>query len=242
MTDDGRAVRPMSGQDFEWAAARMERRRPVYATFAPVFWRPAAGVAEAHADFLRSQVEGGTALGLRSAHGFVVAAVGEGRYDVDDFAVEDGGWSTTGRELLRAVLDTGPLPPGATVRVVTARRDTEKREMLRAQGLTVSSRWWVAELHPAEPAEVGAARAVDLTVATAVFVPAPPVYAPGGPVCLLGDMDPGLAVQAADRARELGAVLAVVARAGDGGGVPAEEPVLAAAGFENVSEFYGGTC
>lgn len=227
----------MTDADFAWAAALMERRRRLYATFAPVFWRPADGVQEAHADFLRSRVAGGGAVALRAADGFVVAHLVDGRYDVDDFAVEpDGRWATTGRRLLEAVMASGALPGGATVRVVTARRDTEKRQLLQSCGLTVLSRWWVEELRPAQPAAVGPAREVDLGVTSALFVPAPPVYAPGGPVCLLGDLEPDAAVVAADRARELGAVLAVVTRRAPA--APAVEPVLGAAGFDNVSEFY----
>ena len=229
----------MADADVEWAAVVMERRRQVYATFAPVFWRPAAGVRETHAGFLRLRVGSGAAIGLRSADGFVVASLVDGRYDVDDFAVEpDGRWPTTGRALLRAVLDNGPLPAGAGLRVVTARRDTAKRQMLAGCGLTVRSRWWVKELRPACPVAVGAVREVDLGTTTGLFVPAPPVYDPGGPVCLLGDVEPTAAVVAADRAGELGAVLAVVTRTG--AEVPPVEPALAAAGFDNVSEFFEG--
>ena len=229
----------MAGADFAWAAGLMERRRQVYATFAPVFWRPAHGVQQAHADFLRSRVEAGAAVGLRSDEGFVVAALVGGRYDVDDFAVEpDGRWPTAGRALLEAVMDSGALPAGAGIRVVTARRDTEKRQLLQACGLTVGSRWWVKELRPASPAAVGAVREVDLGTTTGLFVPAPPVYDPGGPVCLLGDVGPAAAVAAADRAGELGAVLAVVTRTG--AEVPPAEPALAAAGFDDVSEFFEG--
>ena len=236
---DDRMVRPMAGADFVWAAGLMERRRQVYATFAPVFWRPADGVRQAHADFLRSRVESGAVVGLRSDDGFLVAAPVDGWLDVDDFAVEpDGRWPTAGRALLEAVVDSGALPAEAGVRVVTARRDAEKRQMLHACGLTVGSRWWVKELRPASPAAVGAVREVDLGTTTGLFVPAPPVYDPGGPVCLLGDVESDAAVVAADRAGELGAVLAVVTRTGTR--VPRAEPALAAAGFDNVSEFFEG--
>ena len=232
-------VRAMTDPDFTWAADLMERRRQVYATFAPVFWRPAVGAGEAHAGFLRFRVEAGAAIGLRSDDGFVVATVVDGRYDVDDFAVEhDARWSISGRALLEAVVDSGALRADATVRVVTARRDTAKRQMLDGCGLVVRSRWWVKELRADPPAEIGAAREVDLGGRTGSFVPAPPVYAPGGPVCLLGDIEPDAAVEAADRAGELGAVLAVVTRTGPL--VPPDEPVLAADGFDNVSEFFEG--
>jgi len=232
-------VRVMAGADFAWAADLMERRRRIYATFAPVLWCPADGVRDMHADFLRSRVGTGAAIGLRSTDGFVVAALVDGRYDIDDFAVEPADrWSTSGRALLEAVVDSGALPAGAGIRVVTARRDTAKRQMLDGCGLTVRSRWWVKELRPVRPVAIGAVREVDLGTTTGLFVPAPPVYAPGGPVCLLGDIDPDAAVVAAARAGELGAVVAVVARTGPP--VPPDEPALVAAGFDNVSEFFAG--
>ena len=233
-------VEPMRDRDFEWAAALMERRRAVYERFAPVFWKPAENAAVPHAAFLRSQVESGSAVGLRSEVGFVVAAVRADHYDVDDFAVEpETEWSTQGRQLLQSVPEFGPLDQPARARVVTACQDLPKRRMLEALGLRPATRWWVKELRPAIAAEPTFAQ-VGFGSVKAMFVPAPPVYAPGGAVCILGDMEPYVAVEAAEEAEAQGAVLAVVTRQASPSEPPEDEPMLATAGFDNVSVFFEG--
>lgn len=233
-------VEPMRDSDLEWAAALMERRRVSYERFAPVFWKPAENATVQHAAFLRSQVESGSAVGLRSEVGFVVAAVRADQYEVDDFAVEpDSEWSTEGHHLLQSVAKFGPLDQPAHARVVTARQDLPKRHMLEAVGLKPATRWWVKELRPAIAAEPTFAQVV-LGPVEAMFVPAPPVYAPGGAVCILGDMEPDVAVEAAQEAEAQGAVLAVVTRQASPSEPPAEEPTLTAADFDNLSVFFEG--
>ncbi len=74
---------------------------------------------------------------------------------------------------------------------------------------------------------------VSLGQVDALVMHAPPVYDPGGPLCLLGDAD--LAVRAADAAARLGAVLAIVQRDRAPSEVPDAEPELEAAGFHNPS-------
>ena len=233
-------VRQMEDDDFLWAAELMERRRAVYERFWPVFWKPTEGVRERHADFLRSQVDTGRTVALRSEQGFLMAAIQGDRYDVDDFAVEpDEAWGSDGRRLLEALQGSGPLARPARVRVVTARQDLAKRRLLTDLGLTPVARWWVKALHPSQPAAVGAAR-VQLAGVTAVLVPAPPVYAPGGPVCILGDIPAEIAARAVPETEAAGAVLAVVTRDSSPAPAPEEELVLTAAGFDNVSEFFEG--
>lgn len=230
----------MGDDDFAWAAELMEARRAAYERFSPVFWRPAQGVRTMHADFMRAQVEAGSAVALRSEQGFLLAAIGDGRYDVDDCAVRsEEGWATEGRRLLESLSELGPLDRSARVRVVTARQDDAKRRALQELGLEVVARWWVRALHPVEPAEASFAP-VDLGGVSAMLVPAPPVYAPGGPVCILGDVDAELAVRSVDAAEAAGAVLAVVTRDTAPHPTPPTDAVLEAAGFDNVSEFYEG--
>lgn len=230
----------MEGDDFGWAAELMARRRAVYERFSPRFWKPADGALDVHAAFVRAQVEAGTAVGVRSDAGFVLAVVRDDRYEVDDFAVEpDDAWSAEGRLLLESVAELGPPARPTRIRVVTARQDEPKRRILTELGLTVVARWWVKPLHPAEPAPI-AFTEVALTEITAMFVPAPPVYAPGGPVCILGDVEADVAVRAAREAEARGAVLAVVTRDSSPEPAPVDEPALSAAGFDNVSEFFEG--
>ena len=78
------------------------------------------------------------------------------------------------------------------------------------------ARWWVEELSPAAAAApYGPINLVDVE---ALLVRAPPVYEPGGPVCLLGPL-------AASSAGLL---------------APEAEPLLESAGYHNPAEFYEG--
>jgi hypothetical protein len=54
MTASG--VAGMTGADCEWAAQLMQRRREVYATRSPAFWRPAKDAIAPHARFLQRQL------------------------------------------------------------------------------------------------------------------------------------------------------------------------------------------
>ncbi|MBI2703934.1 MAG: hypothetical protein HYX32_01390 [Actinobacteria bacterium] len=229
-------IRPMHADDFDWAATLMQQRRERYAEFSPVFWRPAANITAGHAQFMRSTAAREGAVAIRTDAGFALSYPHEGRCFVDDFAVDgDDRWAVDGRELLLAVWSAARSSQQQVLRVVTARRDEPKRSMMIALGLEVGARWWVKELSPAGDASTWGP--VTVGDVDALIGPAPPVYDPGGPVCLLGDVDPSRAGQAADAAAELGAVLAVVQREFN----PVEsEPVLEAAGFHNPSEFYEG--
>lgn len=237
--DDLDVTRVMQNADFVWAASLMERRRAQYAKYSPVFWRPAEDVTEAHAQFMLATAARDGAVALRTRHGFAMSYPHEGRCFVDDFAVErDEHWSTEGRELLLAVWAAARAMDQPVLRAVTARDDTPKAQVLADAGLAVTSRWWVKELTPAGPATSwGAVTVADVD---ALVMPAPPVYDPGGPVCLLGDIDAARAVAAAAAAAACGAVLAIVQRDGSSADVPASEPELETAGFHNPSEFYEG--
>jgi len=228
----------MTDGDFSWAAQLMASRRERYAQYSPVFWRPARGIVDTHAQFLRFASARPGAIGLRTAHGFVIASQQDGRCFVDDFAVDDDAfWATDGRALLMTAWRLA-RKPGNALRVVSARRDEPKRRMLTDLGLTPHARWWVKELSPSgPPATHGAITLGDLP---ALLVRAPPVYDPGGPVCLLGDLDGGRALRAAERAAAAGAVLAIVQREGGDAPVTDDEPALEAAGYHNPSEFYQG--
>lgn len=229
----------MTPGDFDWAATLMERRRARYATFSPVFWRPAADVTDAHARFMEATASQPGSVALRTEHGFVIACPNEGRCFIDDFAVdEDGRWATEGRELLLDAWRSGESAEQPLVRVVTARADEPKRRMLAEAGLVVASRWWVKELSPT--ASASAWGPVSVAGVDAVVMPAPPVFDPGGPVCILGPVASATAVSALEAAAATGAVLAIVQRSGGPDDVPASDPVLGAAGFTNPSEFYDG--
>jgi hypothetical protein len=225
-------------EDLEWAVSLMAERRERYAPFSPVFWRPAADAIDRHRTFLAALLADPSTIALRSEIGFIIATDCGHRWEVDDFAlVDDDHWSTGGADLLRAVWErTDRRRP---LRVVTARRDQAKREMVAGQ-LAVAARWWVKELVPSRPAAT--LGAIDLHGVAAVLVPAPPVYDPGGPVCLVDLSNDGApdAARLAEAAAAAGAVVVVVRREGAPGAVPELEPSLGGAGFDNVSEFYEG--
>jgi hypothetical protein len=228
----------MTADDFAWAAQMMQRRRELYARYSPVFWRPAQGIETLHAQFLAWCSKRPGAVALRSEHGFIVSYPQQGCCFVDDFAVDEPSlWATEGKELLLGAWRRARSTEQAALRVVTARRDEAKRSMLIDIGLVVTGRWWVNELTP-----TGAPRPhgpITLGDVEAQLVAAPPVYDPGGSVCLLGALDADRAGVAAEAAAAAGAVLAIVQREG-AGAVPAAEPLLEAAGYHNPAEFYQG--
>jgi hypothetical protein len=69
---EGMNIRTFETDDARWAAEIMERRRQVYAGFSAVFWRPARGVVDLHARFIRRLVADGSNVCLRADHGFVI--------------------------------------------------------------------------------------------------------------------------------------------------------------------------
>jgi hypothetical protein len=230
----------MTGSDFAWAAQLMQRRRERYARYSPVFWRPRRDVVDLHGQFLRMCSERAGAVALRTDHGFVISAPQQGSCFVDDFAVdEDSLWATEGKDLLLGAWRRARSAEQRKLRVVSARRDEPKRRMLIELGLVVTERWWVKELTPTGQAQPNGT--VTLGDIQGVLVAAPPVYDPGGPVCVFGALDPMRAAIAADRAAAAGAVLAIVQREGGDAPVPEADPLLEAAGYHNPAEFYSGS-
>jgi hypothetical protein len=226
----------MHAEDFSWAALLMEARRERYARYSPVFWRPARDVVESHAKFLRFVAARPGALALRTAQGFIIGLAQDGYCFVDDFAVaHDALWASEGRALLLATWRA--RQEATALRVVAAQGDEPKWRMLSELGLTPHARWWVKELTPSGPATHGAIALGDLA---AQLVRAPLVYDPGGPVCLLGNLEASKAATAATRAAAAGAVLAIVQREGGHTPVPEREPELEAAGYHNPAAFYQG--
>src|ERR1700685_3172464 len=118
-------VRELTADDAMWAAELMEQRRQVYASYSPVFWRPAQGVTGLHARFLRRQIASPANLALRTDHGFIIGQRQGGEGFVDDFAVDaEGRWDTDGADLLRATWQRLAAESGFdALRVVTAHAD-----------------------------------------------------------------------------------------------------------------------
>jgi hypothetical protein len=204
-------TRILAPQDAPWAAGLMAERRELYATYSPVFWRPARGVTGLHARFLRHQIEAAGNVALRTGHGFIIAQARAGAGFVDDFAVDGAGtWRDDGAALLRAAWQRLAAAGAGTVRVVTAKADRAKAEMLAALSLRVADEWWVKPLTATGQAPAGMSQ-VTGTGFSGSLGPAPAVYDPGGPVLhaetVAGDADVAVLER---EAAAMGAVLAVV--------------------------------
>ena len=220
----------------EWAAGLMERRRREYERYSPVFWRPAEGVTDLHARFLRRQLSSGQVIALRSSHGFIICQRRQPEGFVDDFAVEPPvTWDGDGAALLLAAAQRLAADGIAAVRVVTAHADDMKAGMLSSLSLSVAEQWWVRELVPAgQPQAPGRINGPGFS---GLLTPAPPVYDPGGPVFQPDRMTPqATAEEIARTAAAYGAVLAVIAAAP--GTDRARE--LDASGWSVASDWYLG--
>lgn len=136
-------------------------RRRLYATYQPVFWRPAADAVARHRPHLRALVDDDAVISLVATIDQAVAGFSIGRlvpappvYNpggvscfVDDCAVADpADWLTAGVDLLRAVCRVARHRGAAQIVVVTGQLDEAKRAALAAAGLSVASEWWVAAL------------------------------------------------------------------------------------------------
>ena len=139
----------------------LERRRAVYETYQPVFWKKAAGSAEMSRAFLPFVMGNAETVGLAAEEqgellAFLIATstpappvydVAGPTYTVDDFAVaEPRHWATAGRGLLQRIEAIGRERGWAQVIVVSALRDLEKTAMLESGGLTIASTWWTLPL------------------------------------------------------------------------------------------------
>lgn len=205
------SVRDFKADDAEWAAKLMEQRRKTYASYSPVFWRPAAGVSELHAGFLRRLTTNPANVCLRAEHGFIVGQLRRAECFVDDFAVdEEGTWGNDGRELLGELWSRVASDTIITMRVVTAKADRDKVAMLTVAGLTLAEQWWVKPLDPTGASETAPGRVTGPGF-SGLLGPAPPVYDPGGPVLLVDRLDDdGDLASVEDAAGAMGTVLAIV--------------------------------
>jgi hypothetical protein len=175
-------IREMLPADAGWAAALMDQRRQVYATYSPVFWRPARDVTAMHAKYLSKLIASDNYLSLRTDDGFMLGRIQPTETQIDDFAVtEPGRWNADGTALMLAAAQRlAEAGRDRTLRVVTAHADDAKVAMLRNVSLSLVQQWWVRELKPAgEPVGHGQVQGPGFTGS---FGSAPAVYDPGGPV------------------------------------------------------------
>jgi GNAT superfamily N-acetyltransferase len=150
-------IRPAVPDDVGAIAAMASARRSQYARYQPVFWAPAPGSEELHKPYLAKLVSDENVITLVAEEsgtvtGFVIAMItgappvydpGGQTCQIDDFAVAPGRWDSTGTQLLKAALERAAERGAVQAVVVTANLDADKREALRACGLSIASEWWV---------------------------------------------------------------------------------------------------
>ncbi|WP_328988466.1 hypothetical protein OG394_19810 [Kribbella sp. NBC_01245] len=214
MTDE---PRELAAQDIEWVVDLAARRRQRIAGFAPRFWRPAPDARRVHSEWIGELIRSPDVVSLRTDRGFAIAAPNGNRLVVDDMAVDDAFWSTDGARLLGEVARRGPL------RVVCPVPEPLRRQAVSELGLSVVETWWHRDLDPnPAPAESPLGDqppvpAESLLGAEGVrLVPAPPIYAPGGPVLLVNAVASAAALAELEQAASRrGAVVAVVSQRPD---------------------------
>lgn len=150
-------IRPAIVGDVDAIAAMASARRNQYALYQPVFWAPAPNAEELHKPYLAKLVSDDNVISLVAEEsgtltGFIIAMItgappvydpGGRTCQIDDFAVAPGRWDSTGRQLLTSALERAADRGAVQAVVVTAHLDVDKREALRACGLSIASEWWV---------------------------------------------------------------------------------------------------
>ncbi|SEE09561.1 hypothetical protein [Ruania alba] len=202
------SVRAATPGDVEWIVAVLKERRETLVQQAPVFWRPAPDAATKSRDFIEYLLADGGARGYRTDDGVLIATPRGDGWLVDDMYVRSDRWADgDGKDLWDALTnDVG----GSEIRFVCPTYELHREDLARVAGLTIAESWWLRELDSSG----GESNVqVQLPGAKAVTVPAPPVYAPPGPILFLpsAPSDPSVAIPAAvDKAEELGCASVVV--------------------------------
>lgn len=225
-------TRPLSTTDLDWVLELIEPRRRQLADHAPHFWNPAPNARELHRRFLGDQLGKPEIVALRTDHGFVFAGPRGDGFVIDDFMVDaDDRWPTDGAALVRAAVGDQP------VRIVCPVHELGRYRLAKSLGLTVAESWWTHDLDPVVDAASGAGQiAVDGT--TGRLLPAPPVYAPGGPVLILSAVASLESLAAAERQAEAaGSAVAVVPQRADD---LARAQLLTQAGYRRTTDYYDG--
>lgn len=225
-----------------------EAKRDLYRDNAHPFQRPANDARSLQRPFFEGLLQRDDFIVLvhqdASGHvdGFLTGRVGPAPppigadgdpFHVDDFVVDRPDlWLSTGDALLLAAARLAQAAGACTAIIVAGsqRVDPPKRAFLRGLGLALAAEWWARPLDAA-PGDVPAQDSFE-----AIVGPAPPVYDPGGPVCLAARLDGPEALPHLERyGAAARAVLAIVPLATGREDVRA---VLVARGYALASEWY----
>ena len=204
MADDG--VRDLTEADLDWLLDLGAQRRARLAPYAPRFWNPAPNAREVHTAFLGDKINDPAVLSIRTDHGFLFGYPVADRYDIDDMALDDESrWDDDGLTMLRVAAAKRSLNFGCPV------PEPERRAAAETLGLVCAESWWHKDLEPAAEPTPPEDHKINVEGASGLIVPAPPVYAPGGPVLLTGDVSDAAGLAAVEAAAvAAGAPVAVV--------------------------------
>ncbi len=214
----------------------LARRREQLVARAPVFWRPAPDTAALHRAFLEHLITEGGARAYRTEDSVLVAVPRDDGWLVDDAHVPDEDWAYgDGLVLWKALANDCEDSP---VRFVCPVYELPRAQFAYDVGLRVVESWWLRELPGSGGGEAG--RRVLLPGGEAITVPAPPIYAPPGPILFLPAPDhPDQAVRAAiEQAPALGCAGIVVNQVA---GYHALADLLTESGFRRHCDYYEGS-
>lgn len=261
----GFTIRVASTDDLDGITRLTTANRDRLATWSPRWWRPSANADQIHPSWLKHLVEAdGPLVRVVDEDGQLVGCVASTRqphtWFVDDFAVvADERWPDVGTALVDAITERPALTCAAT-------GDKARTAALGAVGLRHLSDYWIREtsaqehpnLHPIHegrpvpdppPHTFGgrfdpyAEGALAFSAGAGIVVGspsvhAPPVYDPGGTVCVIDRLvnaDDKLIQTAIAAAASRGDVLiAIVASTTDDG----LRQLLRKAGFERTVDVY----
>lgn len=227
------AVRSLVVDDVEWIVDLAGRCAVERESFAPRFWRRAPDARRLHARYLRSLIEDPAVSAMRTDHMFAFGMHRPGLMLVDDAAVDRvDAWTIEGPALLTRLAGESP------VRFVCPVPEPDRAELAVRLGLACSETWWHRDLTERSTSSRRGGGSLQVRGARGRLVPAPPVYAPGGPVLLVTEFQDGRALAELERqAVTFGAAVSVVTQA------PANdhrEELLVVFGYRRTCDFYEG--
>lgn len=242
------SVRTAASSDLERMLDLAEAKRDLYRHNAHPFHRPATAARTLQRPFFEGLLGRDDFIVLvhedASTHvdGFLIGRIGPAPppigaagdpFHVDDFAVDRPDlWLSTGDALLREAARLAHAAGARTAVIVAGSQeiDQPKHAFLHGLGLALAAEWWARPLDAA-PGDVPNRDGFEVIVG-----PAPPVYDPGGPVCLATRLDGPEALPHLERyGAAARAVLAIVPLATGREDVRA---VLVARGYTLASEWY----
>ena len=229
------APRQLTMADLTWVVDLASARRERITPFAPRFWKPAPNARELHAAFLSSLIDSPEVISVRTDKGFLFGMPHNDLLLVDDMALQDDSdWPTDGRVLLRWAGEIGPL------RFVCPVPEEPRTSTASAVGLAKVESWWHRDLEPgADRLPEGGDPVLIVDEAQGRLVPAPPVYAPGGPVLLVTQVTSPDSLTGIERAAaQRGAYVSVVTHQHRDEQLA---ELLTSAGYKRTTDYYEGT-